>query len=593
VTAAALVRLAPAVAGAAPDTRTPAVLLVAAGLPLAGQLFVASYGAANSGAAHAHELYWGAVATALATAAGCYLLARDKRRVAVALTAVLGALLSLPRFLRSPHYMDFYDELAHWRATQSLLDGGDLFAVNPLNKVVGDYPGLHVVTAALSGATGGSVFAAGAVVILAARVAGCLAVFLLAERVHREPAANLLAVVVFAANPAFAFFDAQYAYESLAAPLVAVVLLLAVRRREGFVAALVLSLAVTVTHHGSSYLLAGLLAVAAVVSRSRRWLPWLAVAVPAAAIGWLFAAGHHTWTYVEPLVRSNLESVPQFLAGTNAPRHLFAGRLPAPAYEQIAGFVAVIVLFGLFAVGAFALLRRGLADDRTAAWVCVALGAAYFASLPLVALRADQIAKRMWGFAFLGLAPICAVALVLLAARVRAGPLAAAALVLVVVVGTGVTRSGEHIRFPGPYLPSADPRSLTPDVVAAARWLRGAHGPDHRVAGDRTLAAALGSYGEQDPVTYQESGAPVWTVFHPQTLRPDALAEIEREALDWVAVDRRAAGAFPLTGFYFDESEPGAYVSPRLTVAGLDKFDDPALRRAYDNGHVVLYQVRR
>jgi len=40
--------------------------------------------------------------------------------------------------------------------------------------------------------------------------------------------------------------------------------------------------------------------------------------------------------------------VPQFLAGTNEPRHLFASRLPAPAYEQIAGFVAVIVLFGLF-----------------------------------------------------------------------------------------------------------------------------------------------------------------------------------------------------------------------------------------------------
>ena len=51
--------------------------------------------------------------------------------------------------------------------------------------------------------------------------------FLLAERIVRAPAAALLAAVVFMANPAFMFFDAQFAYESLALPLVMVVLLLA------------------------------------------------------------------------------------------------------------------------------------------------------------------------------------------------------------------------------------------------------------------------------------------------------------------------------------------------------------------------------
>jgi hypothetical protein len=614
MTAAALDRLAPARPRSDHRPRTVTATLVGAGFPLSGLLFVASYEAALRGDGLVHELFWAATATALATAAACYHLATDRRRAAAGLAVVLAGLLSLPKFLRAPHYFNFYDELAHWRATQGLVDGSALFAANPLNKVVADYPGLHAVTAALSAVTGGSVFATGTVVILVARIAGALAVYLLAERILRSSAAGLLAVVVFVANPAFAFFDAQFAYESLAAPLVAVVLVLALRLagdepdedRDAAATgaalaavALAVSLAVVVTHHGSAYVLAVLLVVTAVAvartgAATPRPLVVLAGAVPVAALAWLVTAGRHTLTYVVPLVRSNLASVPEFLGGTSRPRRLFAGQLPAPAYEQVAAFLAVIVLFGLFGYGAWALLRRYRADDRAAAWVAGLLGLAYFVSLPLVALRADQIAKRLWGFAFIGLAPVAAAALVLLVAR-RPGPgrVAAAVALLVVAVGSGVTRSGEHIRFPGGYLPSADPRSLTPDVVAAARWLRAEHGPDHRVVGDRTLAAALGSYGEQQPITYQENGRPVWKVFQPDGLRPDALDEIERARLDWIAVDRRAAGMFPLTGFYFDESEPGAYVDTRLSAAGLAKFDDPALRRAYDNGHVVLYQVRR
>jgi hypothetical protein len=606
MTAAALDRLAGVPANVSPTdpVRTPALLLVAGGFPASGLLFVAAYDAANRGGGAIHELYWAGTAAALATAAGCHVLARDKRRVAMWLTVALAALLSLPKFLRSPQYFNFYDELAHWRATQGLLDGAPLFAANALNKVVADFPGLHVTTAAVSAATGASVFAAGSVVVLAARVAGCLAVFLLAERVLRSPAAGLLAVVVFAANPAFVFFDAQFAYGSLAVPLVAVVVLLASRlggRAAMLGPALALSAAVVVTHHGSSYVLAAALVVVAVLSArttmdgSGRSL-LLAVAVPAAAVAWLLAGGGHTWAYVGPLVESNLTSIPEFLGGAGRPRRLFAGPLPAPAYEQVAAFAAVIVLFGLFGYGIWRLLRRDDAADRTVARVCALLGLTYFASLPLVALRADQVAKRLWDFAFIGLAPVVAAALVILVTRRDRGRTAviaaAVAMVAVITVGSGVVRSGEHIRFPGAYLPSADPRSLTPDVVAAAEWLRRVHGPDHRVAGDRTLAAAVGSYGEQQPVTYQENGRPVWKVFQPDRLGPEAADEIAQGRLAWVAVDLRTAGRFPLTGFYFDESEPGAYVDTRLTRAGLTKFDQQ-LRRAYDNGHVVLYQVRR
>jgi hypothetical protein len=591
-----------AVPAAPAANRTPLMLLATSGFPLAGLAFVAAY----SHPQRAHEWYWLAVALALAATATTYVLATNKRRAAVLLSLAVVLVLSLPKLLRAPHYFNLFDEQAHLYAVDAMLHGARLFADNPLNRVVADYPGLHSATAAIAAVTGSDVFAAGNLLILAIRAAGCLAVFLLAERFARaawapSPAlVALFAVVVFAANPAFAFFDAQFAYESLAAPLVAVVLLLAVRlddteqRWAVAAAALVLGALVVVTHHGSSYLLAGLLVtivLARFAVRRRPPLPLvvLAAATAAVAAGWLFAAAGYTLTYIGPYVSSNLTSVPEFLSGSGSgPRRLFGGFLPVPAYERAASFAAVVILFAFFGWGAFGIRR---AIRRVDACVLVGLGAVYFLSLPLVALRGDQVIKRFWEFAFIGLAPVCGVALARLARGRAAVKALSAVLLLVVFVGSGVARSGEHIRFPGPYVPSADPRSMTPDVVAAAQWLRATRGPHHRVTGDHTLAVTLGSHGAQTPVTYEENGFPVWAVVASPEVTPAVLAETRKARLEWIAVDLRSADRFPLTGFYFNEAEPGAYVDTQLTTRALTKFDAGPFRRAYDNGHVVLYEV--
>jgi hypothetical protein len=610
--AATEIRADPATPAPVRGSRTSAMVLLTAGFPLAALCFTEAYRAAAHNAsvrgpsAAAHALFWLAVAVALGTAGGVWWLSSRGRGTAAALGAVLGALLSLPKVLRSPQYLSFYDEQAHLRATESLLHGGSpsgaLWAANPLNAVVTDYPGLHLVTGIVAGVTGGSVLVTGTVVIVLARIAGCLAVYLIAERLVRSPGAALLAVVVFVANPAYVFFDAQYSYESLAAPLVAVALVAATRAAS--VPAAILIALVTVTHHGSSYLLAAVLVTIVLVDLVRRRRPplglallaGLAVALP---VVWLLGPAHSTLAYVSPYVRSNLASIPDFLSGKGGPRRLFGGYLTVPVYEKVAGFAAVLILVALFCWGSARQFVRGpeqnerrprLRRREAPAWTLLLLGAAYFGSLPLVALRDDQVVKRLWEFAFIGVGALCAAPLATLLKRRFHRPVALVA-ILVVFVGSGVARSGEHIRFPGPYVPSADPRSMTPDVIGAARWMADRQGPDNRIVGDRTLAAAFGSYGEQTPVTYQEDGVPVWIIYTPDEVTPAALQEIQRHQIGWIAVDLRSAGQFPLTGFYFDESEPGAYVDTHLTVRGLTKFTGPGFHRAYDNGNVVLYQV--
>jgi hypothetical protein len=578
--------------------------LAVAGLPAAGALYAWSYTLAWRGDGGVHELFWAATALALVSAGAVARWSARPARACFWLAVALAALFTAPKLLRAPEDFLFFDELAHWLATHQLLTGLGLFTPNTHTKVVAFYPGLHALTAALAAVTGWSEVAAGNVVTVAAHTLGGAAAYLLAERLLGRPRVALLAAAVFMANPAFFYFDAQFAYETLALPLVGVAVMLALRlpgadrrERRGLVAVTALVvLAVVVTHHASSYVLAGILAAAAAVAVLRRprepaWphLAALAGLATGVALLWLLTAARFTTAYLGPYISSNLASLPAFLRHRESTRPLFAGST-IPRYEIVASFASVPLLAGLFAVGLWLLWRDRRRRD-TGWWTLVLLSAAYFVSLPMVALRVDQAAKRLWEFAFLGLAPVCALAMAALARRAgRAGLPAVALVVLVLFVGGVSSRSGEHIRFPGPYMPSADPRSLTPEVVDSARWLLAAEGPGNRVMGDRTVAAALGSYGQQTPVAWAYDGWRPWQVFQPTRLGPGVFAELDRSRTGWVAVDRRAAGAPPLTGWYFDGAEPGAFTGQTLERAALNKFDAPPFERRYDNGPVVLYR---
>jgi Family of unknown function (DUF6541) len=591
--------------------RLAALAFALAGLPAAGVLLAWSYTLAWRGGGFVHEVFWAAIVVALLSAAGAAALAADPGRLCFWLAVAVAALLSVPKLLRAPVYFSFYDELAHWRAVQQLLEGHALLGENPLNKAVAFYPGLHAVTAAVAAATGWSVFTAGNVVTVGAHCLSGAAVYLLAEQPLGRPRTALLAALVFMANPAFLYFDAQFAYETLALPLACVTVLLAVRlpgtagrtRSALAGAAGATILAVVVTHHATSYMLAGILVLAAAAAALRRpgreraagWPYPVALAglAAAGALAWTLSVARYTLSYLGPYVASNLASVPSFVRHDESARPLFAGST-LPRYEILGSYLSVLALTGLFAGGLW-LLWRDRQERREPAWlVLVPLGALFFASLPLVALRVDQVGKRLWEFAFVGLAPVCALALAALARRARrtgrAGVVAAACLLVVLYVGGVAARSGQHIRFPGPYAPSADPRAMTPDVVAAADWLRRTQGPGNRVMGDRTAPSTMGAYGEQFPVTWHYYGYRTWDVLMPQRLGPGVFAELDRSRTGWVAVDRRAATAPPLTGYYFDEAEPGAFTQRPLAPAALDKFDAAPFERRYDNGHVVLYR---
>ena len=149
-------------------------------------------------------------------------------------------------------------------------------------------------------------------------------------------------------------------------------------------------------------------------------------------------------------------------------------------------------------------------------------------------------------------------------------------------------------RIPGPPLLEADPRSVEPYDLAAARWAA-AHLPPHsRLVADRENGLLMSAYGNQDPQIGAVGRLALGAVITSPSFDRADRAIIAGAGLRYIVVDRRLGGHLPAFGVYVDHDEPGAYEhrSP-LPASAVTKFAGAAgLRRIYDNGEVSIFAVQ-
>ena len=309
----------------------------------------------------------------------------------------------------------------------------------------------------------------------------------------------LLSVMIYAANPAFVFFDSYFAYESFALPLAASAIAAAVlsermsrRTAYGLLGvAFALCLAVVLSHHVTAWVLAGLLLLLGAGAAWERGWAWsfskrlVALGAGTAAVvgAWLAFVAPYTFSYVGPTFTESADAVGRFASGNTQHRQLFY-RSTEPFYEKYGSYLAVLLLAGAFAYAVLMLMRREATRREHLTTPMTILGALYFLSLPVAFLISNNAVTRAWEFAFIGVAPLVAVALsdLLLGKRPLARVVAAVA-VFVIFLGGVVSRTSLQQGLPGPYEPTADPRSMTGRrarrLELAAQQLR------HRQRGDR------------------------------------------------------------------------------------------------------------
>ena len=552
------------------------------------------------------------------------LIAEDASREERAVLLVWLALaLYLVKILHSPTSLDLYDELQHWRTASDIVLTRTLFEPNPLLITSSLFPGLEMVTAAVVQLTGTSIDGAGIAIIAVARVVLVLALFILFERISRSHRVAGVATLVYLANPSFLFFDAQFAYESMALGLGAMVALLLVIRadpaaehRVGLtLVALACLGALVVTHHLTSYVFALLLVawvIAGLVTRGYRdsqGVGWMALIGLVLVLAYLSYVAGITVSYLFTPVENTLVAFLKVLLQEEQGRALFQGATTssvlAPIWERALGIVAAALVVVVLPFGAWQLwrsaapgrFRERLHNVDPLALTLVILSAGFPATLALrFTPRGAEVSSRAASTLFIAVGLTVALAMVGLLLRVttRRRRRVAVGFLSVIFMGNVIVGWPPWQRLPGPFLVGADSRSVNGESVALAEWALEVLGPARRFGADRTNTLLLGSHGREFIVWYQSVGIDLSPLWFSERIGPAEVERIRAANVEFLVVDRRLATGIPQTGIYFDgfEIRDGPHTRP-IAVGVLEKFDATAgVSRIFDSGDIQVYDLR-
>ncbi len=592
-----------------------AVAVLAAGV-LAISAAYAVGRAGHGGSAHEAAVagYWAGQALIFAAPAAL-VLGRERPAEAPAawLAVALGLATYLVKYLYSPGGFQFSDEFLHLRTLASLQGTHHLFGVNDALPVSPGFPGIEIVTSALTDLTGLAVFPAGLIVAGLAHLILTTALYTLFRQVSGDPRIGLAAITVYATSPHFQVFDAIFGYQTLALAFFALALLAlraatrpdASRGRAtglgevgAWALAAVFAAATAVTHHVTSYILVGtaiLIAAAALLAkdarRSRRaYLGPACFAAGSAALValWTGLVVPGTVSYLSPAVSQLSDGFRSALSGHLAQTGSTAP-LPTPAADRVASIAVAVLIMVVIPFG----WRQVWRTQRGDPWaLALAAGAVLYypcVALPFATADGSEIAGRLLTFVYIPVGYTLAAALV---ARPPAAALkltgrrrATAGLATAVLLAGGITQGWPPWweRLPGRYVVDGFESGVNAESLAAAGWAAATLPPGQRFAADYTNYILLGTLGGQNPV----NGLTALFCGRSWTLADALIAR--QQAVRYLVVDLRTSQQRAPDGSLFAEANTCPTPIPR---ADLVKFDAVhGITRVYDSGNIVIYDL--
>jgi hypothetical protein len=143
-------------------------------------------------------------------------------------------------------------------------------------------------------------------------------------------------------------------------------------------------------------------------------------------------------------------------------------------------------------------------------------------------------------------------------------------------------------------MPNADALSLEPMAINAGLWTRAWLGENRHFAADHVNRLILSGYGHQYIVTSLFDGLSVAPLFWEPTLTREGLEVIRQGRIDYILSDLRLTKTLPLLGSLYERGDfpEGKPTTPEPSA--LLKYDAiPTVNRVFDNGSIVIYDVRR
>ncbi len=535
------------------------------------------------------------------------------------------------------HFSFPFDEFLHWRTAEDILSSKHLFTSNSLLPVSPYYPGLEIVTNAISSISGFDTFHSGLIVVGVARLLMILALFALNEHILQSARAASIATIIYVANPHFLLFDSQFAYESLALPLAIFVMfvlaphqpvstrLIHLEPLTPFVAFSKLGrkiltnrlrwvalitwttlVALVVTHHVTSFFLIGLLVMWTLVYGFLRFMPlfrsilaWSTLVGLLLAIGWIALSRNPVVGYIASFIAQAIGELSNILIGGGSSRPLFVsynGQSTSFAERGVILLSVLLILSGL----PFGLLCIWQRYRSNALVVTLGIVSLFYpvSQVFRFSTSGSQLTDRSAAFLFIGISTVLAIFIVqfwpLHSLNWKKSALLTSAISILFVGGIILGIGPGLSSLPGPYAVGADSRSVGPEGIAGASWTLTYLGPNNRVGTDRTDQTLMGTYGDQHVVTTIADNIDVSPVFFSQQFGDNEHTIIKSGQVQYLVVDLRLSQALPLIGVYFVEGEPDAYhhTTP-VALKSLTKFNTlPHINRVFDSGNIIIYDTK-
>ena len=404
------------------------------------------------------------------------------------------------------------------------------------------------------------------------------------------------------------FFSAQFSYESLALPLLVLVLVCVAERqasegslrRAWALSALLATGAIVVTHHLTSYALVAVLAALSLAAVVRggwtfRRGPWpfalFALAVTAA---WMTVVASSTLGYLTPVFVRAFTSTFQTISGEAGPRKLFAANSTgyvAPPLERIVGLGSIAILAAALPFGLWQAWRRHRTNPFA---IVLSLAAAAFFGVVLLRLApaAWETANRASEFLFIGLAFVLALVTldrVLPGRLARLGTGFLTACLALVFCGGVIAGWQPLFRLAHPYQVKVGSSVIQPESRQLATWASLNLGHRKRFAATQSDGRMLMAYAAERPLV---GGNPdVRDILNTPTLERWQLPLLRKNRLRYVAVDRRERSASNIAGYFFGiragKGVPDVLLDPGVAT----KFDTIDADRLYDSGNIFVYDL--
>ena len=528
----------------------------------------------------------------------------------------------VPKLLRDPAQPLFHDEIAQWRQAADLAVSGHLFQPNYIIGIVARFPGLHIVTAAISDSTGLTVWQSAIVILVIAHVLSVFGAYALGEAIFGNQRAGAIVALVYSLNSSFMYFDTEFAYESLAMPFFLWCLACLARAHRAQTGreriawaggAILAGLGVITTHHLTTVFLSLLLAVicATTLLAARRGLVSKAVAwttlavfvgVVGTAVSWLVLVAPATFGYLSPYLGGGASQLLNMFSSKGGTRSLFQGATE-PVYEKYSSYTVPLLAFALVLLGLW-LWRRTPKTARREEPLRLALmlfGLLYFPSLPFILVEfGAEGARRSWGFTYIGVAtlvtPVILIGLDRIA-KMRGRTLIAVGTATLLVasdafVGNVAAGLDTDYRFPGPFVFGSDTRSVTPELVGLAAWFGKYIGPQQHIVTDRYTGLILVRDADAEPAS-PAIGFPTYDLYFNDGPPGSYLVyELSSSHYAYLIIDKRMATQLPEVGVFFEPDEPFAYGGrDPITVPKLDRYDFlPWTTEVFDSNDYAVYR---